>query len=98
MKPATLTQAAPSAKPGKLVEFTQSERGQGTQHLDPLPVKSSGFFAQLRPPVSVVESSQCLLFRLQVDSRKLTALSIRMQTLADEGVRATPCIESNVSK
>jgi hypothetical protein len=52
MKPTTFTQAAPSARPGKLVEFIQSERGQGTQHLDPLPVKSRGFLAQLRPPVS----------------------------------------------
>jgi hypothetical protein len=54
MKPTTFTQAAPSAKLGKLVEFTQLERGQGTQHLEPLPVKSRGFLAQLRPPVSVV--------------------------------------------
>jgi hypothetical protein len=56
MKPTTFTQAAPSAKAGKLVEFTQLERGQGTQHLEPLPVKSRGFLAQLRPPVSVFES------------------------------------------
>lgn len=53
MKPATFTHAAPSARAGKLDEFTQSDRGQGTQHLDPLPVKSRGFFAQLRPPMSV---------------------------------------------
>jgi hypothetical protein len=63
MKPTTFTQAAPSAKLGKLVEFTQSERGQGTQHLDPLPVKSRGFFAQLRPPVSVSVES---VFTLEV--------------------------------
>lgn len=57
MKPATLTHAAPSARPGKLDEFTQSERGQGTQHFDPWPVVSRGFFAQLRPPMSgLVES------------------------------------------
>lgn len=53
MKPATFTHAAPSARAGKFEEFTQSERGQGTQHLEPLPVKSRGFFAQLRPPMSV---------------------------------------------
>jgi hypothetical protein len=57
MKPTTFTQAAPSARSGKLVEFTQSERGQGTQHLDTLPVKSRGFLAQLRPPVSMRTSS-----------------------------------------
>lgn len=57
MKPATFTHAAPSARAGKFDELTQSERGQGTQHLEPLPVKSRGFFAQLRPPMSVsVES------------------------------------------
>jgi hypothetical protein len=57
MKPATFTHAAPSAKAGKLEEFTQSERGQGTQHFEPLPVKSRGFFAQVRPPMSVCLSS-----------------------------------------
>lgn len=61
MKPATLTQAAPSARAGKLDEFTQSERGHGTQHFEPLPVKSRGFFAQLRPPTSVSVSSVCTL-------------------------------------
>jgi hypothetical protein len=98
MKPTTFTHAAPSARLGKLVEFTQSERGQGTQHLDPFPVKSSGFFAQLRPPMSVVDERQYTLESKREEVQKLTALGIRMQTLADERVRATPCIESDVSK
>jgi hypothetical protein len=60
VKPAAFTHAAPSARAGKLDEFTQSERGQGTQHFEPLPVKSKGFFAQLRPPMSgEVESVRC---------------------------------------
>lgn len=97
MKPATFTHAAPSARPGKLDEFTQSERGHGTQHFDPWPVVSKGFFAQLRPPRSGF-SCQFLLVHDERIEMKLTAFGIWVQTLADEGVRASTSIERDVSK
>jgi len=94
MKPATFTHAAPSAKAGKFDELTQSERGQGTQHLEPLPVKSRGFFAQLRPPMSAEVKS--VYYVNQGVEDRLTALGIRMQTLTDEGMRATLRVEGDV--
>jgi hypothetical protein len=48
--------------------------------------------------MSVVDERQYTLESKREEVQKLTALGIRMQTLADERVRATPCIESDVSK
>lgn len=97
MKPAALTHAAPSVRPGKLDEFTQSESGQGTQHLDPWPVVSRGFFAQLRPPRTVVCSQDMLFLGLKIES-KLTAFGIGIEALADEGMRTPASIECDVPK